>query len=727
MAFTDDIEQLGRILGSVRGAEMTQASLAKAMGSNTTRVFRIESGDVWPTDDEVLQYLRAIDTDLARDCLGYLHSKWIDSNWRPPFPHPDWRHLSTIDQQLARIETLKADPDTKAVFVRALDLYAADLRRCAEFLKRTDHSLVFIGVVSVGKTSAICTSLGLTLEIPESSFSRRMVLEVGGGRITLCEVRVEPGPQYGLIIEPCTDEEVRRYVLDYSDQLLALAKRPLKPKTSEKEGALNKGRPKDKSRANVDEMPWISEEMARAIRGLSSLTEASASSLAHSFPSREELAIQILSKMELLRRRETTIWYQAGDHAREGLEWLQKAFKEINNGRRQGFTIPKKITVVIPDTMFDVPNLNITVVDTKGVDQAVARADIDSHFDDPHAVLLLCTKFGEAPDLPTVGLISRAMALHKDSSLDDRMIVLVLPRNEEAMEMKEEMSNDFVESPEAGYAIKLAHVRHALQHVKADHLTVQFLNAASRPDVASFRSFVVDQFRLVRQHYADRVVDTVQKIDALVDHRTTEEQALAVSEVMQRLRVWTRDNRSLGEGQRPDQMLEDEIRFIHARTLWASVRRDGAWENFDYYYQLGSATRKIVAATAGERVKNLKAVIDNLVGDSEYASASEFLRQIAEHVEAAVEHLTRQAQVVGETIYRDPLEGAGDYWESCERIYGTGRPYRDEVASKTRRWFNETSALDLSRRLNDEVNRGWEELVDGLEKILEAPSVPTVA
>jgi transcriptional regulator with XRE-family HTH domain len=722
------IQGIGRILAYVREtAGISQAALAKAMKSNPTRVYRFESGEVLPTEVETASYLRAVRTDLASDCHRYLNSQWADESLRPPFPHPNWESLLLIDQQLARIEELKNDPETKAVFVRALDLYAADLRRCADFLKRIDHYLVFIGVISVGKTSAICTSLGLTLPNSELPFVRRMVLEVGGGRTTLCEVRVESGPRYGVIIEPCTDEGIRRYVLDYADHLLALARQPAKPKNSETDKAEKRGgRGKDKSKP-TEEIPWVSEEMARAIRGLAGLTEPQAQSLAHSFPMKEELAIQILGKMDLFRRRDTTVWCPSDDHATKELEWLQKVFKDINNGRRPGFSLPRRINVVIPDKLFDAKLLNIGVIDTKGVDQASARADIDSHFDDPHAIPLLCTKFGEAPDLPTVSLIQRAMGLHSDSSLDDRMVVLVLPRNEEAMEMKDELSNDFVESRAAGYEVKLMQVKRALQPLKADHLPIKFLNAASSEDTAKFREFVIQQFQLLRRRYVDRVAETVMKIDELIDHRTTEERALAVEEVMDHLRVWARDNRSLEETQRPDQLLENEIRFIHARTLWASVRREGAWDNFDYYYQLGYATRQIVASTAGERVKNLRAVIDNLAGNPEYASAAEFLRQIAEHVDGAVDSLTRQAQVFGEAIYRDPLQAATEYWDKCERVYGTGSPYRAVVAAETSKWFNHEAASALYKRLVDEVNRGWEELVCGLERILEAPVQSTVA
>lgn len=719
---------IGRILSQVREqAEMTQAALAKAMGSNTTRIFRIESGEVTPPDKEAKLYLKSVGTDLAFDCIDYLQSKWLNLSLRPSFPHPDWRALQTIDRQLTRINELKSDPETKAVFVRALDLYAAELTRYASFLLKVDHSLVYVGIVSVGKTSAICTSVGLTLENANLSFTRRMVLEAGGGRITLCEVRVETGPQHGLIVQPYTDEEIRRYVLDYSDYLLAISKQPEKTNTVEPAKSSKKTKAKEKSKQTTeDDIPGVSEEMSRAIRGLSNLSEADALLLAKSNPMREELAVQILRRMDLLRRRETTLWYEDDNGLRQELEWLQRVFRAVNNGRRPGFSLPKRITVVVPRKLFPSQQINIGVVDTKGIDQTAAREDIDTHFDDPHAMVLLCTRFGEAPDLATMNLIRRATALHTDSSLEDRIALLVLPRNEEATDMKEEATNDFVASVDEGYAVKLSHIRRALQPLDAENLTVKFLDASRKPDVADFQRFVIGQFSVLRQHYVDRVADVVHKLDDLVDHRMAEERALIIADVMQRLRVWTNNNLHLDGVRKPDELLIEEIHGIHPRTLWASVRRDGSWSFFDYYYQLGYATRQIVAATAGERIKNLKAVIDNLAADPEYAVAGEFLRQIGEHVDTAVENLTRQAQLVGQTIYRDPLRSASNYWATCENVYGTGRPYRSFVATETNKLFNDSELEDYFRRLSDEVKRGWEELIGGLDEILETPVLEEV-
>ena len=45
------------------------------------------------------------------------------------------------------------------------------------------------------------------------------VLAVGAGRTTLCEVHIRSGPP-SIVIEPCTDDEIRAHVADFADKIL---------------------------------------------------------------------------------------------------------------------------------------------------------------------------------------------------------------------------------------------------------------------------------------------------------------------------------------------------------------------------------------------------------------------------------------------------------------------------------------------------------------------------
>src|SRR5258708_36192138 len=82
----------------------------------------------------------------------------------------------------------------------------------------------------------------------------KAVLETGTGRITLCEVHVRQGPGYGLMVEPCSDDEIRRHVSDFASFLL----RPTQPV------------PQDDDESE-SASPGVSGEIERAIRNMAGL------------------------------------------------------------------------------------------------------------------------------------------------------------------------------------------------------------------------------------------------------------------------------------------------------------------------------------------------------------------------------------------------------------------------------------------------------------------------
>ena len=82
----------------------------------------------------------------------------------------------------------------------------------ATFLESTQHDLAFIGETGVGKTFALCWLTRLVLDQSDADrLTDRMVLEVGQGWTTLCEVRIQRGPRYGLIIDPQGENELRHW------------------------------------------------------------------------------------------------------------------------------------------------------------------------------------------------------------------------------------------------------------------------------------------------------------------------------------------------------------------------------------------------------------------------------------------------------------------------------------------------------------------------------------
>ena len=136
----------------------------------------IESGDKTVTDEELADYLKAIDTPNAQKLGEYLGQNW-DELELPPFDNPNRDALWQANLSLRKLGKLREKPDLKGVFVRQIDHYERELRRLAAFLRSCDHQVAFIGTIGVGKSTGICKLAGLT-KPGESKLDREIVLDL---------------------------------------------------------------------------------------------------------------------------------------------------------------------------------------------------------------------------------------------------------------------------------------------------------------------------------------------------------------------------------------------------------------------------------------------------------------------------------------------------------------------------------------------------------------------
>ena len=211
--------ELGRELARLRAlARLTQAQLADRLGVSQTVVSRTESGERWLESAELRDFAEAIGIDEARGLEAQRSRQWTALK-RPPLGHRDHDLLWQAEMALRKLHTLRDQPDIAQAFARRIGLLCEEIETgVAKLLTRT-CSVVFIGKVGVGKTSAICHIADLMVTGPARS---RPVLDVGAGRMTLCEVQVRTGPT-SIVIDPCTDEEIRAHVADFAEKLLAAA------------------------------------------------------------------------------------------------------------------------------------------------------------------------------------------------------------------------------------------------------------------------------------------------------------------------------------------------------------------------------------------------------------------------------------------------------------------------------------------------------------------------
>ena len=189
--------QIGKYLAQLREkAGLKQNELAKKVTWSPTVLSRVEAGEREVSQDELDSIVRAIGTE---DALRFAET--LDRDWEhllEPNPgHPDEQMLWEAELALKGIVDLSGRPDIRNVFVKRLDEYQSSLHRAANLTFGTEYTVAFIGEIGVGKSTAICRATDL--EVQEAK-KLEPVLEVGGGGVTICEVHLVQGPQYGILV-----------------------------------------------------------------------------------------------------------------------------------------------------------------------------------------------------------------------------------------------------------------------------------------------------------------------------------------------------------------------------------------------------------------------------------------------------------------------------------------------------------------------------------------------
>ena len=707
-----DQQPLGQCIALLRErAGVSQVELARKGGFSPAVVSRVESGERGLTPEELITLLDALGTDEARAFLEYYVQDWSELP-RPPFDHRDRDQLWEIAQTLKQLRVVSASPDLKHIFQRQLGAYEEELGRIAAILASRDYLVALIGSIGVGKSTMICRITDL--EVPgEDGQSPQPVLEVGGGGTTMCEVHLKRGPEYGLIVEPRSLEAIRADVDDFCEYLLGP---PPQARTQEGEGT-------------EEEALGISKEIVRAIRNMAKLTPRRerapdgrilrydpARELAKEFTDGRELAVEILNRMDLLRRDRRDIWYERAS-TKPPLAWLRETFSSVNNGRHPEFSIPSRIEVVVPQAILGAPDLNIRIVDTKGIDQTAERADLECHFDDPHTAVVLCSLFNAAPENSVQQLLQRA----RDAgvrNIASKAAMIVLPRPGEALAVKDDDGTG-VSSDEDGYDLKQEQIDMRLQHLRLEGLQAAFFNSRSdRPEM--LERFLVDRINTLRELHRVRATDLIRTIRDVLDNYENEQVQAIVRDAAKHLRTWLATNKDIGQlaGEVHEALLT-AMRGAHASTIRASTRRAGEWPNLDYGHHLGFGARKIAAAAIGRKVEALRSIAQNLVENQDFAPAHNLVRQAVTQLENAMDDLLRKIQLAGRAAFAGDLSADRDFWQRCIAEWGQGPGYRDRVTGHNVTWFIAAEHLPQQEFVRHMIVSEWGRIMERMDQLLE--------
>ena len=687
---------LGANLAKIRlAARLNQADVARQMGVDQSRISRIEKGDITPAMAEIRGILKGVKSNDSLEYLRYLEKSWHNID-RPSFSNPQLDVLCAAEEHLSKLEEFRQSHDLPSPLVAEMDMHRGSVRRAADYLNKLSHDIAFVGDIAVGKTTALCFASEMIL--PESGgILDKVVLEAGAGGITICEVQIRKGPAYGIMVDPQPDAEIYRAAEELCEGLWA------KRSGSMEDGENSKG---------------VSREVDRALRNMASLprrrskdqngkriTIDQALDLANTCTSLREFQSSFSERLRLWERTTRKSWYSPTDGS-PPLRWMQKAFIDINNGRRPDIALPRLIDVVIPDDVLKEATFALSLVDTKGVDQTAVRPDLENRLRDSRTLTVLCTRFNEAPGSTMQRFLEHSRDTLPEGIFRERVLLLVLPRPDEARAVKDD-TGEMVESDDDGYDLKRDQAQATLRRIGVGELPITFFNATSDAPSA-IRDCLIDRINDIRSGYSQRIQSVCDAIDRLIENHEVEAAQAAQNAVRKRLSIFCDQHKALPDRKRSlHEELVKAFRTLNARTVWATTRRRGGWYNLDVFFYLGRGGAVDANLRSRSALHGLGELIANMLGDDDFSSMHKFLHELQENVEEWRRDFVERARAVGEEAFRSDLADDGEFWARCEERSGQGAGYRDDVAEMVEEWFDSPAREHLHSSAERKIRSGW--------------------
>lgn len=707
---------IGKYLAVLRDdADLKQREVAQEMKWSPAVLSRIESGERPVSLDELRLIVEAIDTNKAWDFLDIVQREWRILP-KPPLGHPNESLLWEAEQSLRDIKHLSESDKINKTFANRLEEFNEELTDSAMLVLRTEHSVALVGDIGVGKSTAICRAAGLEIHDDKTDIPVP-VLEVGGGGVTVCEVHIAQGPQYGLIIEPMSDPELQNEVHEFA----RVIRTPSAVGQGKGAEDVELGTTKEIGRA-IRNMSGLIQTRSRPIgpdRKRRSVVKDPAKDLAENFNENLSFVAEILARMHLERRTKRELWYPKETSEKQPLAWLKENFELVNNGRHPDFSIPKRIEIVVPDSILNNEEaLDIRIIDTKGVDSLSARADLESLFSEASTVVVLCSTFNATPS-PSVQQLLKRVRAGMISGVRQRVAVLGLPRYDEALAVKDDEGFQS-ETIQEGYGLKYEQAETVLQQIGFPDLPIGFFNSL-RDNPENLRTLLLELVEGLRSQQQEDLKEIIEDARSLIANFEQELTKGTLLEAAMHLQTWLEHNAELdfANFRRPEVGLIRAMNRAYASSVRASIRRQGEWYNLNYSQELSFGTRINAANMVQRKLNDFSAVVDNLLNNDQLQEAHGLLRQARRVVENGVDDLLEKCQFVGRRIHSRDMKPNTQLWRRCDNEWGRGPGYRDRVVRHHNRWFKDDDTLNYHEIIQLLIEREWKTTLTDLSAILE--------
>ena len=675
-----------------------QAELAGALGVSASVLSRLEASDV--TDAKMAKrYLDALGTPLAREIFEYHSRKWRHLE-QPDFQHPDRETIWAAEQALQTLDKFERAEDFDQILLNPMNNLRNRITAEVDFIRHTEHGIAFIGEIGVGKTTALSFITDLLVGDGDKKTS---VFPTGSGRMTVCEVAIRIAPAYGIAVESLDEEGIRLLVSDLVNGL-----------------ASGKGGLPSELERVVRNMADVRRVTTRARKpGDKPATIDHLKNLIDQIGDVDASIAEVVARMKLESR--TGSQMILSKDTEDSMEWLSSNISRINYGQHPDFSVPQRITVLLPLEALRETPYAVSVIDTKGVEGTTQRVDLMSQIEDERTVTVLCCSFPDAPGNVPLSIMRDAVDSGSDAIEGNRICLLALPRVDEALKIIDDSGNR-PSSAEEGYAIREGQIAQQFATEGLPNIPVNVFQMGS-DSPQDIWNWLIDRIHAIRDAKIARIQRHVAAANDLItnaDVAKTREARTAIAETM--LKAAERV-RKLGVVVRPAASnLVAEVKKTHQSSVAASVNRRGDWPQFSAAHILGQGVRRDIFLRTNDIYVRIDEAIQGLNDVFGHLSdVAQFLENLRDDIQEWRKELLLRVALAGRMLYAPHLQQASSLWRACQARYGAGSGYRVDVSEQFQDHFdNDPDAMATAEKVEAQVNALWNQMI--IDRLVESSS-----
>jgi transcriptional regulator with XRE-family HTH domain len=668
---------------------VSQTVLAGELGVNASVVSRLEASE--QADGKMAErYLGALKSDLANEIIAFFSDRWRHIE-RPDFLHPDRAVMWNAERALQTLEEFEKSSQFDPILQDPLTKLRNRIISEVDFIRHKEHGIAFIGEISVGKTTALSFVTNL---ITADRDQPKSIFPTGSGRTTVCEVAIRIAPAFGIAVDCLTEDQIRRLVTDLINGL-KFGKNGL---PSELERVI-------RSMADLRRVTIRAKKASEKPTTVDHLKD-----LIDKYEDADAVIGEVMARLKLESRTETQMILSKD--AEGSMEWLSSNISKINYGQHPKFSVPQRITVLLPlEALRETPFL-ISVIDTKGVEGTTQRPDLMAQIEDSRTVTVLCCKFSDAPGGVPLSIIRETLDSGSDAIDAERLCLLVLPREDEALKIVNDAGDTPADVAE-GYAVREAQIDQQFATDGLPGIPVNFFQVGS-DEPEDVWQWLISRIAAIRAAKVERIRRHVSAAENLVknaDIAKTREARRTIADTIAKAAERFRALRSVV---RPAHLnLVAEVKKTHQNSVAASVNRRGDWENFPVAHILGQGVRIDANLRTRDTFVRIDETIEGLKDDfAHLGDVAQFLQNLKEDVEEWRKDFLTRVALAGRTLFSPYLSHAADMWEKCERRYGGGAGYRVDVSGIFQEQFeSEGTAVATSQKVENQVAAIWNQIV----------------